>query len=928
MPAVTILAAALMCLQPNPPLSVTLGETNLEEGLAVGSHGDGTNVPRWVAGRSARAVDREAGSALLYVDVADEYDPPGEVYITIEFQDLSGDLTLLYDARGGSAYSPAPDRVEQRGTGEWRQATFTLRGPGFENRQNGETDFRIGTTSELVVHRIVLTETPPPGYDPPPDPADYFVRRGPVAPPAGMDVIQQWQVHLPLHEAKLRPEPYRVAGDLGITSLQSYVTWRSIEPQAGQVDFGVYDPVVGQIRAHDVQWLPFIILGPYYATPEWWRSEHGVSCVSLERGDSLPIQSIWNPELRPAVERFLGLFAEHYGTESIEALNLGISGNWGESLMPAGGGFELHNHPVYKTHAGWWCGDDHARADWRRWAEEQYGDLDGVNAAWGTDYASVADIEPFVPAEAPSRRAAVDLVRWYTGSMTELAELWVSAARELYPDTPIYLCTGGAGEPYLGADFAAQAAMCARYGAGIRITNQGDDAAANFAVTRIVSSATRMYGGYYSTEPGGANTPDGVAGRVFDAVSGGASGVYFKTLITDPDRPSEQAVRLAESLDLLVPNRRELAVAALWPDSSIALDSSVLSRFLTRTAELRDALDFEFISEPMIRGGLLDGLDALVVVAGDTLEASTLSRIEEWVRGGGVLLAASESLPLRTVEGDVAPWCPEAPLEAPPMALVEPTDQPAVLVNIGGRDERFLSGAWHGPEGIRGGLPEQSFRWTAGPAELWIPRPAGEGPVAVGIDLAGPASAGRVTVSVNGRPLSEAPAAEGSLVAGVPGDLLDGSGVLRLRIDSELWQPPGDGDTRSLGVQVRSVRAAAGEEQDAVDASTLPLRLATDLRAEMGDALTQVGEGWVVTWSGEWWSFGAMLAKALTADAPTVPWPRLAEPMGDPVDGVLHCRVNGQVYSYNNTAEPKAVTLPGDRVIELDPWELLASDAP
>lgn len=920
------LTAALLPWQ--PPLSVTLGETNVEQGLSVASHGDGLNHAAVYGDVSCREVDGGAGSSMMYVDVLDGYDPPGEVYVTVEYLDLQGTIDLQYDARGGHAYTQAPGAVPQEGSGEWRQATFTLRGSGFGDRQNGETDFRLHTSGRLVVRQITLTEEPPAGYQPAPDPARYFADRAALTPPTGMTVIQQWQVHLPLEEAKLRPEPYRLARHMGITSLQSYVTWRSIEPEQGAVTFEVYDPVVEQIRAAGIGWLPFIILGPYYATPQWWRDQHGVSCVSLEQGDLLPIQSIWNPALRPAVERFLGLFAQHYGEDAIEALNLGISGNWGESIMPAGGGFELHNHPVYKTHAGWWCGDEYARADWRRWVAAAYGGIEAVNAAWGAEYPDLDAIEPFVPSEAPSRRAAVDLVNWYSESMTDLAEYWVASARELYPDKPIYLCTGGSGEPMLGADFAAQARMCARYGAGIRITNESDDAAMNFAVTRLVSSATRLYGGYYTTEPGGANSPQGIAGRVFDAVSGGARGVYFKTLITDPDRPSEQAVRLAENMHRLVPYSPQLTVAVLWPDCSIVLDGTVLNRFLSRVADLRDVLDVEFVSESMVRDGLLDSFSAAVIVSGDTFESSTLEALEGWVRRGGTLFCAQDSLPLLNVEGEPVEWMPAAPAEAPAPILAQPIAEPGVLVDVGGRDDRFLMGAWHAPEGAHGGAASGSFRWTAGDARVLIPTPAGESPLVVEVDLEIPAAAGQVSVSVNGVPVAAPMSEGGALSVQVPEALVGDRTTLVVGIESDTWRPSelmGAQDDRALGVQVRSVAARRDAEAEPVDAATLALDVGTDLSTDLPPCVTQWGEGWLVAWPGDWWSTRAMLAQALTASPPETPWERIAEPIGAPSDEVLHCRVGDEIYSYNNGSQAVTVALPDGQSVEVPGYGLVVT---
>lgn len=646
------------------PLWVQLGTKTEGEGLSVQpfDRGDGQTAAANLGGRDCLRTMPERDSTFIYVFVDDAYKPAEEVFLTVHYFDQRGMLSVDFDAGEGiSAYRPAPEAYAQGGSGTWCTATFTLRRAAFKGRENWAADLRLHADGPLAVSRIELSPEPPEGFQRALDPVAYFHDREPVAVNKDMTVIQQWQIHEPVPAGQLADSAYEAARDVGITSLQSYVGWAQLEPEPGKLDYSLYDPVVNQIRRHGLKWLPFLITAPPMATPKWWLGQHGVDATCLDHGISTPIQSIWNPALRDGVRRFLEVFAEHYDAEVIEALNLGISGNWGESIMVAGGGWLMDGQ---HSHLGWWCGDQHARADWRRWAKEHYHTLDALNAAWDTKHAAWDDVAPFMPPQAPSRRAAADLLQWYNQSMTDYAEFWVKTVRELYPDSVIYLCTGGNGQSQLGADFAAQARMCARYGAGIRITNQSDHAPGNFAVTRMVSSATRLYGGYYTTEPGGANTVKGVAARIFDAVSGGARGVYFKTLIDPPSSHSPTGVKFAENAQYLVPNDPQLSVAALAPGSALAVDWRLIDTFMARTQELREYLDFEFIDENMIRDGLLSRFRALVVMAGDTVEQPVLEAIHAWVEDGGVLMLPKEYAPLRNVEDVPAPWWPADNAEA------------------------------------------------------------------------------------------------------------------------------------------------------------------------------------------------------------------------------------------------------------------------
>jgi len=95
----------------------------------------------------------------------------------------------------------------------------------------------------------------------------------------------------------------------------------------------------------------------------------------------------------------------------------------------------------------------------------------------------------------------------------------------------MYTQVGGVGEPCLGADLIAQTKMVANYKDGIRITSYIDDYARSFAWTSIVTSARQFYSAHFTTEEAGIHSRRGVPGRIFDAVSNGARGLYFKNLV-------------------------------------------------------------------------------------------------------------------------------------------------------------------------------------------------------------------------------------------------------------------------------------------------------------------------------------------------------------------------------------------------------------
>ncbi|MBE3123468.1 MAG: beta-galactosidase, partial [Planctomycetes bacterium] len=203
------------------------------------------------------------------------------------------------------------------------------------------------------------------------------------------------------------PEALRQVKDLGFTSVQLYTFWREYEPHGrGGFDWRALDRIVELLRQAGLKFVPFLLMGPRYAAPDWWIADAGHAGLRcLEHGKESPIESVWNPAFRGEISRVLEAFAARYlPADILESVQPGIGGDYGEALFPA-----LGNWPgAYHTHRGHWCGGDDARADFRRRLEERYDTLDALNRAWRSRYARFQEIEPFLPQRAPSRTAYFD----------------------------------------------------------------------------------------------------------------------------------------------------------------------------------------------------------------------------------------------------------------------------------------------------------------------------------------------------------------------------------------------------------------------------------------------------------------------------------------------------------------------------------------
>lgn len=772
------------------------------------------------------------------------------------------------------------------------------------------------------------------GYKLPKDPNKEFAKREATQVNPKIEVIQQWQVHSPVPAELLKDSAYLLCKKIGITSLQSYVGWAQLEPEQNKITYDIYDPVVNQIRKHNLKWLPFIITGPYIATPKWFREKHGVDAICLEHNTPIRIQSIWNPELKAGVRRFLELFKAHYDPSVIEALNFGISGNWGESIYPAGGGFDMRG---VHTHIGWWCGDKYASADFQRWVKNKYSTINALNTAWKSNYDSFDAVKPFMPQNSPSPRAGVDLGNWYTESMTDYAEYWVKTARELFPSLPIYLCTGGDGQTALGADFGAQARMCAKYNAGIRITNMDDNMLKGFAITRMVSSATRLYGGYYTNEPAGDNTYKGIAGRVFDIVSGGGRGVYFKGLYLEPAKVTMAGFVFSDFAKYMKPNTPKLTVAALMPNSSIILNNQPLNQFLERTAKLRDILDFEFIDENMISDGLLNKFKAVVMLSGNTFEASTLDKLKEWVENGGVLFTSMDSYPIKSVEEAEVNWL-QKPYSDKIAVKVDYAEGKlaGVKADIGGIDESLLTSRWSIPLSMQSEpteeLPDPSYRWTTGNSFISLPVPSTK-PVILRVFLSVPDSiSSSARILANGIEVVKLKTVDRKWIeAPIPLSALGTLGPLNITFESKTFMQEVK-DSRQpriqVGIQVYTVHLLTkrADPSKLVPAETVFPQISFDEKKAYSEISKKLGNGYTVVWPDKWDTYMYMLSKALLTDKG--PWEQLSEPLDGIYDNMLACRAGESVYYLNNGDSPVTKKINSQKSISIEPRTLVEVKVP
>ncbi|MGI8905670.1 MAG: beta-galactosidase [Candidatus Sumerlaeaceae bacterium] len=386
------------------------------------------------------------------------------------------------------------------------------------------------------------------------------------------------------------------------TSHETYVRWSMIEPAKGTFDFKFQDAILAVDQAAGLKWVPFIVLSPAYTLPDWfYHGPEDVGYVCLEHGKRSDIQTLWNPHLRPHIKRAYAAFGKHYAkNKSLESVLLGVSGNYGETLVPASNlDWTQDLHGPYHTHVGWWVGDDYAVADFRKRAIQEYKTVKALNRAWGTTFSKETDIRTQLPPQWPTTAARQFQAEWMLDSMTEYADFCMKTAKAALPKTDVYLVVGGHAPSYHGLDITAQTEAAAKRDCGIRITNEADPFQLNFPITRMVSSACRFYGTFFSYEPAGAISYKGVATRSFNATASGAKCLHWY------ENNVRETTRALEVWDRCRPLMRQrepvIDVAVFYPRRWMNLQGDEELVYMYQDfGAVRAATDYDFLDERLL----------------------------------------------------------------------------------------------------------------------------------------------------------------------------------------------------------------------------------------------------------------------------------------------------------------------------------------
>ena len=654
--------------------------------LSMASTVWGAEIARWEAGKPAKAGEvtlvNAAGSrwnltqrqkfTVAAIEPTHDYYRRAEflaqlgkpvsfpIWFEVEYLDEGYGLISVGPAgRKGLRYIPWSHQwgVARLNTGRMRRAIFRIDGPPAHSAESsdGSLDFHIIGADYL--HALMVEDAQPaieavPQVRPCVQFADAFQRDINI----GADSKPGDEAEALAAIRNMGP----LAHALGFNAVESYVQWNYVEAQRGVYDWTHYDKLVDAIQKQGMKWFPLLIVGSAYALPDWYHdSKENVGLECLEHHLRNDIQSIFCHYQDPYVQQFLSEFAKHYAnSNALLGLRLGPSGNYGEAQYPGKGGAGYHNQPLH-AHIGWWAADPYASPAFQKWLAAKYQTIDQLNAAWHDHFTSFSQIQTFLPLTTDVPRKRLDFADWYMGAMSDWCGQWAKWARADMPDASIYQSSGGWGPTQIGTDYTAQAKAMAELHGGIRLTNESDNYALNFGITRMASSAARFYGAQLGYEPGGFASARGVVARLYNVITNGGDHLfYYSGNLFDNDQGVEKWHQYAPLINQRA--KPAIDIAAFYPDSSIALDDEVIrylyaSSYLHRVEAMRSITDYDYASEQMILDGALDRYKVLVFLWGSFTEKPVLERIDAWVKAGGTLICATRPRGVpQTPEGDAS----------------------------------------------------------------------------------------------------------------------------------------------------------------------------------------------------------------------------------------------------------------------------------
>jgi hypothetical protein len=674
-----------------------------------------------------------------------------------------------------------------------------------------------------------------------------------------------------------------------------------IERTEGEFDFSFHEANRDQCQKLG---LAYVVYPWVHVLPWWYRFSgkfEGFRCLEHDQECGWP--SIFSPETLPMYRRFYGAVQQHLGS-SIDSLCVAIPADYGEVGYPTGWGAWVSQPPppLNHIHSGFWVGDPHARAAFRKRLLQRYGDLDAVNRELQSNWAQELDMTyPDLSSSKPHR---LEFANFYLESLTGFLDQLLSVVRDIFPQTPLSAKVGHGGEILAyGIDPSLIVKVCQRHQVMVRTTQA---TLPDFHQRRL-SSPCQLYQVPFTSEP-----PVDVA----DASCGAQEYFDYPEHVVGSRDLLE---RYGELLNGELPCR-EVGIFFPSTDQHLHPEQGLPPVLVDMADALRDRFDFEVVDEPQIADGALDGLRVLGIIEAHEVLPKTQAKIVEWVRNGGRLVVGPE-VKAAQVAGPLGDLLRQAPDASEFLDLVGmPGD--SMIANLGELGDHLrLAGHWYYREGahqFHGTPPNGEYsRWSGEVATAFFPVRGGRNYLLEIECWLHPSSVHlRHDVTVNGKVVGriQRPGLQ-RFAAWVSEELLRGQGVASVSVESETFCLAESGDSedqRHLGVAIEWLRMTEEGSPAAGFSRGEPPHLVarvheTDLR-ERG--LHRVGEGaLLISRTRPSQFFLALLEQEIREHCPQIREALEGSSLQGPTDGLRVTVFPSKVLLWNRQPTPREVEL-------------------
>jgi beta-galactosidase len=220
-------------------------------------------------------------------------------------------------------------------------------------------------------------------------------------------------------------EDMKLMTESGVTMVTAGIfSWAGVEPRPGDYDFGWFDTVMDKLAAADVA----VCLATMTASPPPWMTHLHPEILPV-RVDGTRLSSGARQQFCPSSEVY-----RRYAARLVEQVAARYGNHPALAMWHVGNEYGCHIRACY-------C--DNSAADFRRWLQNRYGDVDALNDAWTTtfwsqqydDWAEV--FPPRVAPTFPNPAQQLDYHRFSSDASLGCYLTEQRILRRVTPDVPI-----------------------------------------------------------------------------------------------------------------------------------------------------------------------------------------------------------------------------------------------------------------------------------------------------------------------------------------------------------------------------------------------------------------------------------------------------------------------------------------------------------